>query len=194
MIRHFRPLVLVIGSLLGTSLHAQERWTIEARGGAAIPTTKLSGTELSTGAGLGATVAYRVAEHLHLYGGWDWFRFPADQSFAGAKIDFEQTGYTYGARFVHPIRDKSSVSYMLHAGGLYTHIEVESNSGGSTIDTGHGPGWEAGAGLAIAFTPRWQLTPAVRYRAQSRDFKVATVTRSGDLQYVTFELGAAIRF
>jgi Outer membrane protein beta-barrel domain len=194
MIRPFRHLVLGIGTLLATSLHAQERWTIEARGGVAIPTAKLSGTELSTGTGLGATVAYRIAEHLHLYGGWDWFRFPADQSFAGAKIDFEQTGYTYGAKFVHPVSARSSVSYMLHAGGLYTHIEVESNSGGSTLDTGHGLGWEAGGGLAIALTPRWQLTPALRYRAQSRDFKIASSTVSGDLQYVTFELGAAIRF
>jgi opacity protein-like surface antigen len=194
MTRSLRRIALCIAPLLVTSLQAQERWTIEVRGGAAIPTAKLNGTELSTGAGLGATAAYRVAPHLHVYGGWDWYRFPADQSFIGADRDFEQTGYTYGLRFVHPVHDKSAVSYMVHAGGLYTHIEIESNPSGTTLDTGHGPGWEAGAGLSIALTPRYQLTPAVRYRAQSRDFKVGTTTFSGDLRYVAFELGAAIRF
>jgi hypothetical protein len=49
MTRVFRGMVIIVAAVLGTSLHAQERWTIEARGGGAVPTAKLIGTVLSTG-------------------------------------------------------------------------------------------------------------------------------------------------
>ena len=53
------------------------------------------------------TLAVRALKHLHVYGGWDWMHFSSDNSFAGSNMDFEETGYTYGLRYQHPLRGET---------------------------------------------------------------------------------------
>jgi outer membrane autotransporter protein len=130
--------------------------------------------------------------HLGAYVGWGWNQFKSDNnSFAGTgDTDFEETGYTFGLQFIHPIAE-SSTSYLVRIGGIYNHIEVENSAGDSTADSGHGLGWELGAGLNFDLGSNWNLRPQVGYRALSRDIEIGTTTTSIDLNYVSFGVGIA---
>lgn len=185
---------LMLSLTLCASNLAAQRLTLDLRGAVAAPTSELGGADLSIGAGFGGTLAWQVQPHLHLYGGWDWMRFTADNSFAGAEPDFEETGYTLGLRFEHPLRQSSSILYRLEAGGTYKHIEVEDANGDIIEDTGHGLGFELGAGLLVPLGKTWKLAPALRYRSLSRDFTIASTTTSGSLRYAALEIGFSRRF
>lgn len=111
-------------------------------------------------------------------------RFTADNSFAGPELDFEETGYTLGLRFEHPMRPTSRFLYRLEAGATYKHIEVEDADGDIIEDTGHGLGYELGAGLLVPLGETWKFAPTLRYRALARDFTIGGTTTSGDLRYV----------
>lgn len=174
-------------------LNAQ-RLTLEMRGAGAMPTQNFANAELNPGFGFGATVAYRLLPHTHAYGGWDWLHFRADQSFAGTDSDFEETGYTFGLRFEHPLSVASRVLYRLEGGGTYRHVEIEDAGGDVIADSGHGLGFEFGAGAVVPIGQSWRLSPVVRYRSLSPEFAIGGVTTSGELRYVALELGLAYRF
>jgi len=171
---------------------AQDRWSIEASGGAAFATQKLGGADLGTGVGLEVNGRYRIMPHLAIYAGWDWHHFPSDRPLGGGDMDFEDTGYAFGLRFEHPFMTR--LAYWLRAGGTANHIEVEDVGGDIISDTGHGVGWEVGGGLTIPVRNRFMLTPGVRYRALARDMELGGVTTPVDLQYLTVGLGLAYRF
>jgi hypothetical protein len=177
---------------LVSSLPAQQ-FTLDLRGAVAMPAGDFGDAELNTGFGFGGTVAVRLQPHLHLYGGWDWMRFTADEALAGAEPEVEETGYTFGLRFEHPM-GSSRTMYRLEAGGTYKHFEFEDANGDVAIDSGHGLGFEAGAGLVVPLGGSWRLAPTVRYRALSRDFAVESGTISNDLRYVALEVGLSRRF
>lgn len=185
-------LCLSMISLSGTAL-GQGRWSVEARGGAAIPAAELGEAELGTGFGFEGTVAYRVMPHLSAYGGWGWTRFATDEPFAGAEADVEETGYAFGLRFVHPI-GRTDFSYMLRAGATFNHIEIEDEDGYIVGDSDHGLGWEAGAGLAFSVNERWTVTPGLRYRMLSRDIGIAGGGISVDLEYLMVDIGVSASF
>lgn len=176
-------------------LSAQEqRVTIDLRLAAGFPSADLADAVLDPGFGFGTTIAWRAHEHMHLYAGWDWLHFTAEQSFAGSDLDFEETGYTVGLRFEHPWRDASRLRYRLEAGGTYKHIEVEDADGDLVVDSKHGLGYELGAGLLVPIGRGWRVSPTLRWRVLSREFEIGNVTTSGDLRYVGLELGLSRRF
>lgn len=180
--------------VLSIPAQAQSRFQFELRPGVALPTRDLADASLQTGLGFEGTIGYRFMPHLGVYAGWDWHHFNAKQSFAGADIDFEETGYAFGLRFQHPLGGEAgAVALQLRGGGTLNHIEAEDNNGDLVADTGHGLGWEAGAGLAIRLGG-WEVVPSARYRALKRDFEIGAVTTSGTLSYVVIEVGFARRF
>lgn len=188
----FVVLALVVG--VPTS-SAQSRWQFELRPGVAIPTQDLADASLQTGLGFEGTIGYRLMPHLAVYGGWDWHHFNAKQSFAGADMDFEETGYAFGLRFQHPLRGETGgVAFQLRAGGTVNHIEVEDNDGELVVDTDHGLGFDLGVGLALRAGSGWELVPGVRYRSLKRDFVIGTTTTPGTLSYLALEVGFAKRF
>ena len=172
---------------------AQNRFAVELRGGADFPAAELGGADLKTGFGLEGTFAYRFIPRLSAFAGWSWNRFASDQSFAGADVDFEETGYQLGLRFSDPI-GSSPVHYLLGAAGLYNHLEAENAAGDIIGDTGHGLGWQAEAGIVIPLGERWSLSPLVRYRSLSREFNDESFQREVDLNYVSASLGIAWSF
>jgi len=192
------PKLLAATALLlaGTvpTLSAQERWGFEIRAGAAFATQDPSAASLGTGFGFEGTVAYRVQPHLSMYAGWDWHQFPADASLAGANSDFDETGYAFGLLFEHPLGQSDAMAIQLRGGGTYNHLEVENDAGDLVADSGHGLGYEAGAGTAFRLSNAWRITPGVRYRAVSRDLELGGVSTPADLRYVAVELGFAGRF
>jgi hypothetical protein len=185
--------LLVLGA--GTTRAAAEagRWSVEPRGGGGAPTGTFEPGELGMGLGLGATVAYRLQPHLHAYSGWGWHHFAVDAPVAGEDVDLEQTGYVFGLRFVHPFSDASSLAYRIHAGGTYEHLEIE-EPGRPLRSSGHGVGWEAGAGLVVPWRSGWEFSPGVGYRSLSRDIDLEPTPLRTELRYVVFDVGLTRRF
>jgi len=175
--------------------HAQARWSVQVRGGPTFPTQKIQGDDLGTGFDLEGNVGYRALPHLWAYAGWDWIGFGPKTSFAGPDVDFEETGWALGLRFEHPFKGEEDVgpAYWVRAGATYDHVELEDADDTRFADSGHGPGWEVGAGVALD-VGRIRLTPGVRFRALSRKVSIPTTTRDVDLRYVMLEVGAAFPF
>lgn len=170
---------------------AQDRWSFEVRPGVNFPTKKLGDANLNTGFGAEGTFAYRFMPHLSVYAGWSWNKFGSDQKIDGSALDFEETGYTYGLQYIHPLGN-SNISILARAGGLANHIEVE--DGGDVIaDSGHGFGWQVEGGIVIPLAEKWRLMPSVRYRSLSRDITIETTSTSVDLNYLSVGLGIALQ-
>jgi opacity protein-like surface antigen len=166
------------------SAAAQDRWSLVVRGAANFATQDLGDADLDTGFGFEGTVAYRFMPHLAAYAGWGWNHFPAEQSFSGKDVDFEETGYTFGLQFMHPF-GTSAIQYLIGAGGIYNHIEAENNDGDNIGDSDHGFGWQIEAGLSIPLGERWHVMPDLRYRSLSSDISVADSETTVDLNYLS---------
>lgn len=173
-------------------LQAQNRFSLELRGGAAIPTADLGDAALNTGGGMGLNAAVRFMPHALVYAGWDWFRLTTDEPFAGADFDVENTGYAFGLQFQHPM--VSTIDGWFRAGGIYSHIELENDDGDVIADSGHELGWEAGGGVSIPISGRFALTPGFRYRTFSTDLEVNGTRIPVDMSYVAAELGVSWSF
>jgi hypothetical protein len=186
-------LISLVLLLTTTTVEAQDRWNLAIRGGAAFPTQDLNDTDLDTGFGFEGTVTYRFMPHLAAYAGWGWNQFSADQSFAGTDVDFEETGYTFGLQFMHPF-GTSKLSYVLQAGGLFNHLEVENNDGEIIADSEHQLGWQLGAGLAIPLGSRWHLLPSVRYQSLPGDLEGTDINTSVDLDYLSVGIDVSWSF
>jgi hypothetical protein len=195
--RRLRGIVAAVPMILiSTTALAQAgtlpRWSGELSGDAAFPTRTLAGADLSTGAGFGANVRFRLQPHLAAYAGWEWHMQQTKQLLPGQTLDLNDNGYTFGLRFEHPMA--GTTKGWLRAGGLFNHIEVERSDGQTIHDTGHGLGWEAGAGITFPLGTRFALTPGVRYRELSRDITVGGRTRSSTLSYVATGVGISFTF
>lgn len=188
--------MLILGaaaSLVGSSpVRAQSPWSVELDANSALPTQRLAGADLETGYGFGANLRYRFHPRVAAYAGWEWHRFRTDLALGEADLDVEDTGYTFGVRVEQPFVGRTAG--WLRAGGLGSHIELEDDEGEIISDSGHGLGWELGAGLAIPVGDRAALTPGVRYRWLQRDIDVGVQRRSGTLAYFTLGAGLAVSF
>ncbi len=172
--------------------YSQGRWSIELRPDVNFPTKELGKANLETGFGGEATIAYRFLQHLGVYAGWSWNHFGSDHQINGVNLDYEETGYTYGLQFIHPIGN-SKFDFLLRAGGLANHIEVE--QGDEIIsDSGHGFGWQVEGGIAFRFGEKFSLMPSIRYRTLSRELTLESVKSSVDLNYLSAGLGIVFKF
>ncbi len=187
--------VLTILTLLVSAPEASAggSWSADLQGGLAFTTKDFGDAELGTGLGMEATVSYSLQTHLWAYGGWGFRHFNTEESFAGADIDVEETGYLVGLRYEHPMCS-SPTAFYIRAGATINHIELENDEGDMVSDSEHGLGWEAGAGVSIPMGTSWKLTPGVRYRSLSRDIEIGTETTSVDLNYVSVEAGVSYLF
>jgi hypothetical protein len=191
-----KVILLVIAIILSTTswkhLKAQGLG-VELNMGAAYTTQNLAGSDLNLGMGIEALLSYQFMPHTGIYAGWGWNRFKGDQSFAGPDTDFEETGYVLGLQFRHPLGN-SPYSYLLRAGALYNHIELENTDGDITEDTGHGWGWQAAAGLDIPFNNSWSLVPSVSYHSLSRDLNTGGINHELDLRHLQLRIGVTRYF
>ncbi|MBS4035386.1 MAG: outer membrane beta-barrel protein [Ignavibacterium sp.] len=178
---------------LFSQLYAQNRWSLEIRPGVDYATQEIADADLGMGLGAELTISYRLMPHLAAYAGWSYNNFAVNQSFAGPDASFEETGYTFGFQFIHPIGE-SGLNYLVRAGGTYNHIEIENNDGDIIIDSGHGLGWQAEAGLVIPLSEKFSLLPSLRYRSLNRDIEIENVITSVDLNYLSVGVGLSWSF
>jgi opacity protein-like surface antigen len=183
---------LVLAIAAPRAAQAQSPLSLEITADGAVPTQTLGGSDLGTGFGFGANLRYRFMPHLAAYAGWEFHHHRSDDLIGGRRTDVEDTGYTVGLRFEHPLAGRTA--YWVRAGALYSHIELENADGDLVADSGHGVGWEGGAGLAIPLRSRLALTPGFRYRTLTRDLEIGSSTSSVTLSYLTFGTGVAITF
>lgn len=175
-------------------LSAQGPWGFEFHANGGISTQDDARDTHENGFGFGATVQYRFLPHLAAYTGWDYSHFSALPAIAGPDMDLEETGYVMGLRFEHPFREGGRTSGWLRGGATYNHLELEDVSGDIVADSGHGWGWDFGAGIALPLGNRWNVTPGIRYRSISRDLEQGEVATTVELQHVSLEVGFGIRF
>lgn len=177
---------------LTSSAYSQDRWEFELRGGAAFPTADVGDLPLDTGFGFEGTFQYRFLPHVAAYAGWDWMHFAGETG----DVDVEETGYAIGLRFEHPFRGETGpgLAYWLRGGATVDHIELEDEAGDITADSGHGLGWELGAGLSVPLGGHARFRPGVRYRSLSRDLDLGAGEQSVDLRYVAAEIAFGWRF
>lgn len=185
--------LLAFFALYQTEAQAQNRWGAEFRSGVDFATKDIADADLKTGFGFEGAIAYRFMPHLAAYAGWSWNHFAVDQSFAGTDASFEETGYTFGLQFIHPIGE-SEISFLVRAGGTYNHIEIENKDGDIIIDSGHGLGWQAEAGFMIPLIENFSVLPSVRYRSLSRDIEITSITTPVDLNYFSVGIGLSWSF
>jgi hypothetical protein len=185
--------LLIVFLIQNSIVQAQSRWSLNLRPAANFPTKNLGNANLSTGFGLEAVGAYRFMPHVVVYGGWGWSKFSTDNSSAGTKLDFEETGYTFGLQFIHPISN-SKINYMVAGGGIYNHIETEDDKGDIIADSGHGLGWQLETGISIPLSQRLHLIPGIRYRSLSRDINIENTITKADLNYISGGVGLSYSF
>lgn len=173
--------------------NAQSPLSWEIRTGIDVATQKLGDADLNTGFGFDGVLTYRFMPHTSVFAGWGWHRFSSDDSFAGSDFDFEETGYTFGLEFMHPI-SSSPVDVYIRGGGIYNHIEVEDSDGDITADSGHGLGWQLETGVALSLGNRWLLKPGIRYRSLSTDIEIGTTSVDTDLTYLNLGVGLSRTF
>jgi len=192
--------IIIVGTaallplLQGTSVDAQERWGIELRGSGGISTQDTDREAYETGFGLEGTVQYRFLSSVAAYGGYHYTQFNAMESIAGPDMHLENTGYVAGLRFERPLREGSATSGWVRTGLTYDNLEIEDPAGEIVNESGHGLGWEFGAGLVAPIIAGWSATPGVRYRSTSRDFGIGDAAVPVELQHVAFEMGITRRF
>lgn len=185
--------IAILFAISMQTVHAQSNLSWEIRVGADFATQDLGDADLNTGFGFDGILTYKFMEHTSVFGGWGWHRFTSDDSFAELNMDFEETGYSFGLEFLHPLAN-TSMDFYIRGGGIYNHIEVEDNDGDITADSDHGLGWQAEAGVALNLGNQWMLKPGVRYRSLSRDIDVGNVTTDIDLTYFNLAVGITRSF
>jgi hypothetical protein len=179
--------------LVSYQTNGQDKLSVELRPGFNFATKDISDADLQIGFGFEGTIAYKIMPHLAAYTGWSWNHFGADKSFAGTDVCFEETGYSFGLKFIHPI-GQYDINYFISAGGTYNHIEIENKDGDIIIDSGHGFGWQTEAGLLIPLSEKFSLLPSVRYRSLSRDVEIEKVNTSLQLDYISVGVGLSWSF
>jgi opacity protein-like surface antigen len=190
----FQKLVLItMFIVVSLTTVAQKKWAFEIKPGINFPTKDLGDAKLKTGYGFEGVFSYKFMPQLSAYAGWGWNNFNADKSFAGSNIDFTETGYSFGLQFLQPI-DNTFIGYMVKAGGTYNHIEIENSVGEITNDTGHGLGWQVGAGLPIYLNKRLIIIPECRYRSLSRSVDINEVNIPIQLNYISASIGLSYSF
>ena len=189
-------LSIALSLLITVATLAQEnekRFGFELNGGASLATTKPGDAKLNPGFGFEGIFHYRFMPFTGVYAGWGWNHFGADNSFAGADVCFEETGYIFGLQFKHPI-GPMPLSYYLRAGGLYNHIEIENEAGDITGDTGHGLGFQLAAGIDYSLGKNWSITPGLKFNYLSGDVEMEDITTTLNHNYLSLRLGFLKRF
>ena len=166
-------LVILMLIVFSSITLAQNKWSAEFRPGVDFPTEDFGDSNIKTGFGFEVTFAYRFMEHLSGYAGWGYNTFTIEDT----DFDFDETGYTFGLQFIHPIGSSENLSYL------------EDNDGDLIDDSGHGFGWQVGAGIEYNLGNNWSLRPTIRYRSLSRDLEVEDTPLNVDLNYISFGLG-----
>lgn len=139
-------------------------FSIEVRGGAAIPTGDL-GDGAKTGYTLGANAQFALNPMFGLYAGYAYNSFGVDEDGAD-DFDVVDQGFRGGVMVNVPAATLP-VAPFVFGGLVYNELEFQVQNASVTSDAQ--VGFEVGGGVAIPLGPRVSFTPAVSYTRWSLD-------------------------
>lgn len=172
---------------------AQNKWKASFRPGIDFSTENLGDAHLSIGYGFETTISYRFHPHISVFAGWSFNSFSARQSFAGTNGEFDESGYSFGFRFIYPT-GVSRFNYVIGAGGTYHHIEVENYKRQTIANSGYGFGWQLEAGFSYTIIKNLEIMPTIRYRSLSREIPMENTVLPVHLNYISVGAGMILSF
>lgn len=180
--------LLLLFSANAFGIERGERFSAEVNSGISIATTKLSGITAYPGLNFEGLVHYHLVPQFGIYGGWGWNHFGVGKSFIGTDGSFEETGYILGVQYKQSFRN-SPISGYLRLAGLYNHIETENSDGDIISDTGHGFGYQIGAGVEIPLGEKWSLTPGLKFNHLKKNSKFDGMLKEINHNYISLRIG-----
>jgi hypothetical protein len=184
--------LLVLTDLADPATTHAQRIDLDLRGTGGIPIGRLAGAELDPGIGFGGTVAYRVGPRSFVYGGWDWLRLGAKESFAGTNRRVEESGYALGFRFEPRAGD--GIRNRIEVGPTYRRVVISSEEGGRIVGSKDRWGVELAAGLVLPLNESWKMTPSLRLRWVQAEFSLGGVETRGAIRYAAIDYGLSYVF
>jgi opacity protein-like surface antigen len=189
-------LVLCAAALLGSVQVAEgQNLSIEARGGAAIPTGEWNeDDEVETGFGFGGNVRVNITPMVAIYGGWEMYQFAVDTEGLGdVDADLTDKGFRAGAELTIPMPAYPSLMPFVELGATYntTSLELSDDDASLEVESDATLGGEAGVGVAFALSPNLSVTPAVRFRTHDADFDDGQEALT--VSYFVFDIGLRLR-
>jgi hypothetical protein len=181
----------LVHAALPPGLHAQ-RLDLDVRGTGAIPITSFAGAELEAGIGFGGTAAFRLGPGWFVYGGWDWIRLSARESWAGTDRTLQESGYAAGVRVEYP--QASDVRYRIEAGPTFRRVRILTDGGELVVDSSDDWGVEAAVGLVLPLHEGWKMTPSGRLRWLATEFSFDGEQIDGVLRYAALDFGLSYLF
>jgi opacity protein-like surface antigen len=197
--RLIAPALVLSAGLVAHAASAQATLPLsfEVRGGVGIPVGDF-GDGASTAWSIGGTARYRVASMVDLYAGYDHFDFGADSTSdfdSGIDVGITDDGFRGGARFNLPLAMRGVTPWL--EGGLLVNRTTVNVSDGTTSIGLHSkwtPGFEVGAGLAFALSPKISLTPGVRFREHRAEFDTGDPSSDGTVTADYFAIDLGVNF
>lgn len=168
---HILATTLATTLALGAVTHstaAQERWSVEGRLGATLPTSDLGDTH-TAGLAVGADLMYTLNTNFTVYGGVGHHRFGCD----GCEADISTTGLDAGVKLL--FGGNEDAMPWVRAGLLFHQPDVEGVEGDWNV------GLDSGVGIDWRVSDALTLVPALRYDTYDDD---------GTLSWFTIDLGA----
>lgn len=166
-------------------------FSVEVRGGVALPQGEEFSDGLETGYTLGANVGYQVVPMLGVYAGYTRSSFGFDDVDA-EDIRVIDKGFDAGVRFSVPT-PLIPIDPFVKVGVIYHQIGFDGD--GANVDLDSEIGFEAGAGLGFNILPKVQLTPAVTYsqfKVDGEDFGEGAESDL-DVKNLRLDIGLRIR-
>ena len=166
--------------------------SLEARGGAWIPTSDLAGAtgfegEASPDVSFGVHFVLRSALISYVVG-FSEHRFGCDPLECGGAVDFVSTAWDLGLRVN---LGRAGIVPWLSLGASAALYEAHVADGVAPESSDRGWGYEAGAGVLLPVGGRFALNPAVRYGRNDADFP----SRGGlETRYIIADVGFVLGF
>lgn len=170
--------------------YAQNHWQAEFRPGLSFP---VNGNELNTGYGFELGLGYIFFPHLSAYAGWTWNSFKGDAFLEFRDVEITESGYKFVLRFMHPVKG-SRWSYLVSAGTVLIHLELEDKHNNNLAESTHELGWEAGAGLHLKLPDNFGLRPVLTFRSYSPRVNVQDSSEKPEMHFLSFNLGISKTF
>jgi hypothetical protein len=172
--------LLIAGAVAAGPVSAQSRHiSLEGRIGTAIPVSDLSNSGAEAGMMVEGELLYTPSLNVSLFAGLGMHSFNCE---GNSCDEVSSRGLHGGVKYLF---GQSGTATPWVRGGLMLH-EAESGE----ADTDFALGFEVGGGIDLALTPRFSLTPALRYHRYEADFEPGPV----DMSWVSLALGAHFHF
>jgi hypothetical protein len=175
------PTLLIASALVVAPLSAQSRnVSLEGRVGTSIPVGDLSDGGAESGLLAEGELIFTPSLNLSVFAGLGMHTFNCEGE--DECEEFSSRGLHGGLKYLF---GRSGTATPWLRGGLMLH-EAEVGE----TDSGFSLGFEGGGGIDLALTPRFSLTPALRYHQYEADFGASSI----DMSWVSLALGAHFHF